>query len=432
MTYRCTTSTTHSFAPFAKRAFATFAIACGLGMLGLWGCEPPASDASPSDNDGASTETSKSAPIPVETLTVRTRNFIETFDVPATAEPLEQITVAAEAGGRVLAAPFEEGDEIRAGGRLLSIDTELDSARINLLEAQLESAQREYERTKNLQQKGLATTAQLDQAEDALENARLSLDQAKVGASKGGVRSPMSGVVLTKHVKKGEFASPGQPIATIIQYDKLIVRGQVPETRISYIGVGDTVQIEFRALQLSLHGTVTRRALTGSPSTGTYAVEVTVDNADLAILPGMSARMTVVKKQWDEAVMIPREAILQGFARSEAMVLPVGADADSSKSGKSSKSGEAELRVVELGPSDGPNVVITSGLADGDRLIVRGHRGLVNGALASQVRHFESIEQMRGAGAAVDLSQKKPASQEDNQGNSQQSEADSASEGKGQ
>jgi RND family efflux transporter MFP subunit len=371
-----------------------------LFTCGLWGCEPPASDASPSGED-AEAKASQSDPIPVETLTVQSQRFTELIDVPATAEPLEEVTVAAEAGGRVLTAPFEEGDEIRAGARLLRVDTELDSARIDLLESQLEAAQREYERTKNLKDKGLATPAQLDQAEDALDNARLSLEQAKIGASKGGVQSPVSGVVLTKHVKKGEFASPGQPIATIIQYDKLIVRGQVPESRISYVKVGDTVQVEFPARDIRLEGKLTHRALTGSPRTGTYAVEVTVDNADLEILPGMSARLKVVKKQWDEAVMVPREAILQGFARSEAMVMP---QIDHKELDKNKEPvGEVELRVVELGPSDGPNVIITSGIAAGDRLIVRGHRGLVNGVLARQVRHFDSIETMRTSGAALDL-----------------------------
>jgi RND family efflux transporter MFP subunit len=385
-----------------------------LMVGGLWGCEPSASDAAPTDQG---VETAKTVPIPVETLTVHSRSFTELIDMPATAEPFEDVTVAAEAGGRILTAPFEEGDEIAAGGRLLRVDTELDSARIDLLEAQLESAQREYERTKTLQDKGLATPAQLDQAEDVLENARLSLDQAKIGASKGGVRSPVSGVILKKHVKKGEFASPGQPIATIIQYDKLIVRAQVPESRISYVQVGDSTKVEFPARDVTLEGQVTRRALTASPSTGTYAVEVSIDNADRRLLPGMSARMKIVKSQWGEAIMVPREAILQGFSRSEVMVLPAGSEPKSPDvQGRDTKGdqggfvGTSELHIVELGPSDGPDVVITSGLADGDRLIVRGHRGLVDGALARQVRHFDSIEHMRTSGAAIDLSGSKVSS----------------------
>lgn len=404
----------------------TALIAAGSALLlgALAGCQPPNSDAAPADGDAKAVEVE---PVPVETLTVQTSDFTESFEVPASAKPFDQVTVSAEAGGRVLVAPFEEGEEVRAGSRLLRVDTQLDSARINLAESQLESAQREYDRTKNLVAKGLATPQQLDRAEDALENARLSLEQSKIGASKGGVRSPVSGVILQKHVKKGEFASPGAPIATIIQYDKLKVVGQVPESRIRYVEVGDTVTVTFPARDTTLEGQVTRRALSASSSTGTFAVEITVENPKLELLPGMSARVEIIKKQWNDAVLVPREAVLQGFSRSETMVLPTDDEV-----------GKAELRVVALGPSAGADVVITAGLAAGDQLIARGHRGLVDGAVVRRVRHFGSIKQMRssGAGLAPDSEgdqtapdgQTKPA----DEASSQQSDGNDAAEGEGQ
>ena len=126
----------------------------------------------------------------------------------------------------------------------------------------------------------------------------------------------------------------------------------------------------------------------------------------------MSARLLVVQKKWKDIVVVPREAVLQGFARSEAMLLP-GDDTTT----------KAELHVVELGPGVGPDVLITGGISAGDRLIVRGHRGLVDGALARQVRHFDSIEQMRTSGAAIDVS--------DDQA-SQKSDGETASGEKGQ
>lgn len=406
--YRCSSS--------YKTALAVAGCVALIGALA--GCEPPESDAAPSEGDARSVEADA---IPVETLTIQARDFVDSFEVPAGAEPYEKVTVSAEAGGRVLVAPFEEGEEVRAGSRLLRVDTELDSARIDLAESQLESAQREYDRTKKLVDKGLATPQQLDRAEDSLENARLSLEQSKIGASKGGVRSPVSGVILQKHVKKGEFASPGAPIATIIQYDKLKVVGQVPESRIRFVNVGDTVSVTFPAREATLQGEVTRRALSASPRTGTFAVEITVENPDLEILPGMSARVEIIKKIWDSAVVVPREAVLQGFSRSETMVLPTDDEV-----------GNAELHVVELGPSAGADVVITSGLAAGDRLIVRGHRGLVDGALARQVRHFDSIEQMRSAGAGLELGEKNKKDKASDEATPQQSDGDDAAEGEGQ
>jgi hypothetical protein len=95
--------------------------------------------------------------------------------------------------------------------------------------------------------------------------------------------------------------------------------------------------------------------------------------------------------------------------------------------------GKAELHVVALGPSAGPDVVITRGLDAGERLIVRGHRGLVDGAVARKVRHYDSIDQMRTAGAGLELAaDKDDKDNDDDQASSQQSDGDEASEGKGQ
>lgn len=366
-----------------------------VAALGIYasGCETPDSDASPAEGQDAASAT-ESAPIPVETLGVSAADFTETFEVRATAEPVDQVTVSAETGGRILRVSFEEGDEIKAGSRLVKLDTEADSARIDVLENQLDSARREYERTQRLAEDGLATPQQLDQAETTLENARLSLEQAKVGLSKGGINSPMSGVVSIKHIDQGGFASPGAPIATIIDYDKILLKGQVPERRVRYVRLGDSVDVYLPALDKTVAGEITRRSLHTSPRTGTYTVEVQVDNPDRAILPGMSAQMTLLRKQWEQVVMVPREALLQGFQRSEAMVVD-----------SIDEPGPAHLRVVDLGPSAGPDVVITDGLEPSDLLIVRGHRGLVNSARVNSVRHFESIDQMRSSGAGVDLGQ---------------------------
>ncbi|MFP4599733.1 MAG: efflux RND transporter periplasmic adaptor subunit [Persicimonas sp.] len=357
------------------------------------GCESPDSDASPTEGQDAASAT-ESVPIPVETLGVSAVDFTETFEVRATAKPVDQVTVSAETGGRILRVSFEEGDEVTAGSRLVEIDTEVDSARINVLENQLDSARREYERTERLADDGLATPQQLDQAETALENARLSLEQAKVGLNKGGIHSPTSGVVSTRHVDAGGFASPGAPIATIIDYDEILLEGQIPERRVRYVRLGDSVEVYLPALDKTVRGELTHRSLHTSPGTGTYTVEVRVDNPDRSILPGMSAQMTLLREQWDQVVMVPREALLQGFQRSEAMVVD-----------SIDEPGPAHLRVVELGPSSGPDVVITDGLEPGELLIVRGHRGLVNSARVDSVRHFESIDQMRSSGTGVDLGQ---------------------------
>lgn len=314
-------------------------------------------------------------PVPVETQVISSGTFVERLEVSAVAQPLHEVTVAAEAPGRVRSAPFEEGKPIAAGDLLLRVDAQVDSARVDVLQNQLASAQREYERTKMLAREGLATPQQLDQASSAVDAASLSIRQVQVGIGKTTVRSPQSGIVARKYVEEGEYAAPGAPVAHIVDYSTLVVEASVPEGDMPFVTAGRSVEVEFPAINRTLTGEVKRRAIVATAKTRTYPVEIWVPNADLSILPGMRARVLVPRKTWTDAVVVPRDAILQGYESKEAMVLP----------GTASE-GEAELRRVELGPARGNDVVVTDGLAVGERLIVKGHRSIVPGTRVKTVR----------------------------------------------
>ncbi|MGM0555857.1 MAG: efflux RND transporter periplasmic adaptor subunit [Myxococcota bacterium] len=366
------------------------------GVVCAMGCESTASKASPAAEaeSGESTSKNEVDPIPVETMSVHAEDYTETFSSFGTVEPVDSVTVSAEAGGRALDVPFEEGQRIKAGSRLIRVDTQVDSARIDVLENQVEAAQREYERTKRLHGEGLATDQQLDQAESSLESAQLNLTQAKVAASKGGVRSPVSGFVHRKMVEEGEFVSPGAPVATIVGMDELKVIANVPESRLKFVEEGDQVDVTIPAVDTDFSGTIHRIGLDAIAPTRTYPVEVRVQNEDGSLRPGMYARANFVKKRWKDAVLIPRDSVLQGFSGAEAMVYP----------SEDSDTAEAELHQLDLGPNAGAQVLVKSGVNAGDRLIVRGHRGLVDGALVRQVNHWESLEEFRNPQGRIDLS----------------------------
>lgn len=332
-------------------------------------CEPPA------PTEGG--ETTEIPAVPVETEVLGTTTFVQTVEVSGVAEPIFEMRVAAEAPGRVIKAPFEEGKPVDKGDLLVRVDAQLDSARIDLLQNQLASAKREFERTKMLAREGLATPQQLDQASSSVDGAQLSLRQARVGIGKSTVRAPQAGLVATKYIEEGEYASPGAPIAYILDYSTIVIESAVPESDIGFVRTGMTVDVNVPSLDQSLAGTVERRSIVATPKTRTFPVEVHVPNGEGNILPGMRARVVIPKKTWEGVVVVPRDAILQGYEAKEAMVLP-----------GSSNTGEAELRRVTLGPARGNKVVVTDGLNAGDRLIVKGHRSIVTGSRVKSVKEM--------------------------------------------
>lgn len=352
-----------------RQKFVT-ALVLLIGTLGV-----PATGCQTEEKAGETTEVPA---VPVETRVITTRDFTERVEVSAVAEPIFEMRVAAEAPGRVLKAPFEEGDTVKKGDLLLRVDAQLDSARIDLLNSQLASARREYERTKMLASEGLATPQQLDQASSSVDSANLSLKQARVGRGKNTVRSPETGIVARKYVEEGEYAAPGAPIAHLVDYSTIVIEAAVPESDVGFVTKGAEVKVWVPALGEEVTGVVDRRAVIATPKTRTFPVEVHVDNGDLRILPGMRARVIIPRKTWKDAVVVPRDAILQGFSSKEAMVLPTEGDV-----------GNAELHKVETGPARGNEIVITSGLSAGDRLIVKGHRSIVPGTKVKSVRQSD-------------------------------------------
>ncbi len=348
----------------------TVTLAAALSILAIAGCKPP--------EEAKDVEV---PPVPVETSIVTSQTFVDRIDVAAVVEPIKEVRVSAEAPGRILSAPFEENERVKRGALLLRVDSDQNSAQIDLLQNQISTAKREFQRTKKLASEGLATPQQLDQAQSMVDTAQLNLKQAKVGLGKTTLRAPMEGFVAQKFVEKGEYAAPGAPVAHIVEYDTVKIMASVPESDIGFVKEGDNVKIFLPSLDRHVTGTVHRRAIVASDATRTFPVEIHVANENLEILPGMRARVIIPKGTLENAVIVRRDAILQGFEASEAMVLPGDSDV-----------AQAELRTIELGPSTGDYIVVKSGISAGERLIVKGHRSIVDGTKVKVVAEQPSTK----------------------------------------
>jgi membrane fusion protein (multidrug efflux system) len=332
--------------------------------------------------------------IPVETVTAESVPFVDMVEVAGVVEPIYEVQVSAEAPGRVLAAPFIEGEKIVKGQLLLRVDGESNTAQISLLQSQLSTAQREFDRTKQLAKQGLSTPQQLDQAAAAVDGASLSIKQAKVGLGKTNVRSPITGYVAQKFAEVGEYVGPGAPLAHIVDYDTVKVMASVPESDVRFITPDKEVEIWIPALDKSFKGKVFRRSIV---ATRTFPVEIHVPNESLEILPGMRASVVVPRKDYGAIVVVPRDAILEGFNRQEAMVLGEASGTDF----------KAELRAVELGPAKGANVAVLSGLKAGEKLIVKGHRSLADGTKVRVVNAAATAEPVAEAKTAEPVAEAK-------------------------
>jgi membrane fusion protein (multidrug efflux system) len=320
--------------------------------------------------------------IPVETLDVQKIPFEDTFETTAVARGSEHVIVSAESAGRIESIPVEEGDKIRRGQMLLKTDSAIDQTQLDLAENRKELARKEYERTKNLVDDGVATKQQLDRAQSSLEQARLNFQQLQQRLNDATLTSPKAGYIIDKRVDQGEYVGPGTPVLEIATLAPIEFTAHLSETRLDAVKTGDSVRIELPSHQTHRTGEVTDIAMAADGTTRTYELEITVANPDRKIRPGTHGVAHFSKSAEKESTTIPREAVLLGVTRKEVMVAR-----------ETDEGSRAERREVTTGPGKGPRITIEEGLEPGDRLIVRGHRGIPDGTPIDVVSTYESLDE---------------------------------------
>lgn len=322
-------------------------------------------------------------PSPVETLVVEPTEFVDAFQVPGTIDSAESVAVSSDLPGQILNVWVDEGDAVDRGDRLFRIDTESDEAQRDTLETQVEAAEREFDRIEELYEQGLATRQQLDNAETELKSARQNLRQTDVTLGRNIVRSPISGRVATRYADRGEYAAAGNPLVEIVDLDPPVVTARVPESELQYVE-GDDARNPTAivpAVGDEFDASVERVDLVSSAASRTWGVELHLEESPRQLRPGMRTSVRFERTAYDAAIVIPRDSILEGYDTREVMVVPGEDDV-----------ANAEVRRIHTGPGTRDEVLVESGLDPGDRLVVRGHRGLIGDARVEVVeqRHMHA------------------------------------------
>ncbi len=248
-----------------------------------------------------------------------TQTFVGTVFYPEVSE------VAAEVSGRVEALDIETGSRIKKGHRLVALSTdipkkELESARAShqQLLSQLEIANIELKRMEQLIKLETVSEQEFDRARflvRRLEREAMSLEaKADLLAIKVRKANPMAlfdGVVLERHVGRGEWLSPGDPIATLARDDYVEVHVELPASVLAFIQPSTTLSLQAGGRERN--GTVAGIIPIGNVATRTFPLKLKVNDVagpPFRLVQGMEARVNVPSGEQVEAVMVPRDAVL--------------------------------------------------------------------------------------------------------------------------
>ena len=377
-----------------KLILAAFAITLGL-------CAPGCSRAT------TTLAKQDSGPLAIQVGSVTSRDIQRIVEGVGTLYPFDEAVISAEIDGRVDEVKVDLGDSVTAGQVMVHISDEEQRYMLDQMDAQLRQSlervglksenervkdiretpearrthadlidsQQKYNRAKNLVDSGVASRADLDQADARYKAAQATYDSSltairalisEIERTKAllnlqrkklrdaTVRAPFAGAVKERQVTIGQYVRANTPLLTLVKIDPLRLRVEVPERMAPWIRNGQVVEVSLEAYEgRKFHGEVWRISPMVDQSKRTFVVEARVDNSKGELKPGSYARARVPTQKIERIRLVPSKAVQYIFGTNKAYVV---------------KNDVIEARDLKLGDRFDQQVEVLEGLNEGEQV----------------------------------------------------------------
>jgi membrane fusion protein, multidrug efflux system len=370
-------------------------ILLSIVVLSLAGCGPSGGAPTGKEQGGKKGGPGAGMPPPeVNVATVAPRALEQTFDYVGQAAGSREVEVRARVTGILLKRNFAEGEPVKAGQSLYTIDPAPFEAAYARAEANVAAAEARYEqarknaaRYKPLYAEKAVSQKDYDDAVSAeaitaadVKVARTQLTDARLNLGYTKVEAPASGISGRSQRQEGSLVSgPDVLLTTITQVDPIWVNFGIPDNEQAAIqksvAAGDLVlpkggfEVQVRRADGSVlprTGKLNFEDVRVSPATGTREARAQLPNPDGVLRPGEFVRVILRGAVRPKAITVPQRAVLEGPQGKFVYIV--------------NDKNMAEVRPVEAGPWSGDSWIIASGLKGGERVITDGVMRLGPGA----------------------------------------------------
>lgn len=310
----------------------------------------------------------KEVPV-VELLQLSRQDFNHFVEVQGAIEADEERMISSEMPGKITSLRVKEGDNVKKGQLIATIDTESIEKGIDELQKSMELANDLFERQERLWQKNIGSEIQYLQAKNTKERLEKSLASAELSLKKAKIYAPISGAVTMVLGKQGEITSPGVPIIKLISTRQVKLTADVPETYIRDVKRNDFVNVKVPVLELDKRARVSRIGNEINNNNRTFEVEVKLDNSKRELKPNLLAMLMINDYSAEDAVAIPLELVQQDVSGNSFVF------SAEQKEGKYF----VMKKMIETGVAFDGMVEILEGLKGDEMLVTTGSQYLADG-----------------------------------------------------
>jgi HlyD family secretion protein len=331
---------------------------------------------------------------PLRTAVVEQGDIVIKIAESGQVESVTTVGVKSELAGEVKRLFVEEGDSVNPGNDLVLIQQESSQAQqvaqarasVESAKLDLEEAEKNLERKKELYQEGFIAKKDVEDVEKLYKSSKIQYNLAEkklwlvLGESESIsaqnlalktydsviIKSPISGKIINIYVEEGEIITSGTrslgdggtTILTIADLNRLVIKADINEVDVNKIQVGQTVKIGFDAIRGNIYqGKIKKIALAGSVKQNivVYPIEVEIQEPDEMIRLGMTADLDIILEKAENVLCVPKEVVRKRDGRDVVEII---------------KDGKRIPQPVITGLEDDVKIEIKKGLEEGDRIVI--------------------------------------------------------------
>lgn len=300
----------------------------------------------------------------VSVITVAASGNESALDYVGRVEPSKSAVVLNRLPGTLEELNVLKGRRVSRGAVIARVSSETVRSAYDIAKATLDQAEDGFARVEKVYGTGSVTEVKMVEVRTQLEKARAAEKSAREALEDCTIKAPFSGVVGEVFCQQGEHVDVAAPLVQLLDVESVEIHFNVPEAEYSRIQIGDTAEVEVKALGKVVSGTVAVKGVTASPLSHSYDFTIKGISDAVSLMPGMVCKVSV-KSEGEDVFVISASSVKTDM--EGRYVWAVGSDDTVCK------------KYVTVGGYAGSGVVITEGLEEGDRVIVEGSRKVSTG-----------------------------------------------------
>ncbi|MEA1997279.1 MAG: efflux RND transporter periplasmic adaptor subunit [Gemmatimonadota bacterium] len=306
-------------------------------------------------------------PVPVRTVKVVERDISTVVRACGVTASSRQMKLSFKTGGIIRSIPVEEGESVKKGALIASLELTEIRARLSQAEIAHEKAGRDLARIRNLYSDSVVTTEQLQDAVSAFDMAAAELDVARYNLNHSTIKAPSQGRILKKLVERNELVRAGAPVVLFSSSDAgFVLRVGVIDREVMRLGLGDSASVTFDSFDEAGGKSVFPAYVSEMPagsSSGMFEIELTIldkGGPQVTLLSGMFGCAEIYSGHIRHLPVIPLEALVDADGDRAYVFISLG---DS-----------VRRRRVRLGAlqRQGAGVAVAAGLSAGEEVVTQG------------------------------------------------------------